>query len=79
LGLARTNGRTSNRHQRLAAIAGELEPTRPPHWIDQPSGRYPSQGWWWTPQGLEHPAFLGHNHIAAEVSLRALLDAHYKP
>lgn len=78
LGIARTNGRASNQHQRLAVIAAELEPTRPPAWVAEPTGRTPAQGWWWTPQGLDRPVFLGHNSVTAETALRALVDAHYK-
>lgn len=78
MGIARTNGRESNHHQRLAVIAGELEPARAPFWVSQPADRTPSQGWWWTPSGLADPVYLGHNHVVAEIALRHTIDAHYK-
>jgi hypothetical protein len=79
MGLARTNGRNSNHHQRLAAVAADLAPARSPFWVSEPGGATPCQGWWWTPAGITAPLFLGHNHITAEIALRALIDGHYKP
>ena len=78
MGIARTNGKASNHTQRLGAIAREFEPRRAPYWVSQPDGRHPSLGWWWVPQGSEHPSFLGHNHIVAEIDLCKLRDGLYK-
>lgn len=78
MGLRRTNGKPNSHAQRLAILAGEFSPRRAPYWISQPDTRHPSQGWWWIPEGLTQPTYLGYNHITAETDLRRLSDAHYK-
>lgn len=76
MGLSRTNGRKNTSHAaRLAALAGELTPVKPPWWVDQPGGQTPAQGWYWVPAGARHPAFLGHNAATAEMALRGIVDA----
>lgn len=81
MGLARANGRKANLTDRLRELAGELEPAKAPWFVSQPTfrSRTPSQGWWWIPAGQEHPAYLGHNHITAEVQLRTLIDGQELP
>ncbi len=79
MGLVRTKGRTNSPAQRLAQLAAELEPERPPWFVWNPSTGTPSQGWWWIPKGLEQPQFLGHNRARAEINLLNLADAHYAP
>jgi hypothetical protein len=82
MGLSWANGKkVKNRAQRLSALAGELEPKKAPWWVNQPSSRMgtPSQGWWWIPAGGQHPAFLGHNSITAEIQLQELINAGEKP
>jgi hypothetical protein len=79
MGIARTNGKPSSHRQRLAAIADELRPSKPPFWVTQPDRKTPAQGWWWIPEGIDAPEFLGYNHITAETALNQLVDAHYKP
>jgi hypothetical protein len=65
--------------ERLARIAAELEPARPPWWVShpRPRGATPAQGWYWIPAGGRHPVFLGHNHIVAELALTGLVEAGY--
>lgn len=75
MGLYRTAGRRNNAAQRLAHIAEPLTPARAPWWVSQPGGLTPSQGWWWRAAGSQHPTFLGHNHIVAEIKLRELVEA----
>jgi hypothetical protein len=73
--------RDNNHTRRLAKVAAPLEPVRPPWFVRQPAfrSRTPSMGWWWIPAGHEHPVFLGHNHIIAEVQLLGLIESLEKP
>lgn len=66
---------------RLERLTRPLEPVKAPWYVSQPDFRSntPSNGWWWIPRGAQHPVYLGHNHIVAEVQVRALLDALEKP
>lgn len=72
-------GRKTNLTHRLKALAGELEPTKLPFYVDRPGGHTPAPGWWWIPKGTRYPQYLGHNHINAEIQLRQLLNAQDKP
>lgn len=69
--------RDNNHTRRPGALAAGLTPARLPWFVSQPQfrSRTPSIGWWWIPVGHQHPVYLGHNHIVAEVQLRSLLDA----
>jgi hypothetical protein len=68
-----------NKGKRLAIIANPLEPERVPWWVCEPSGRTPSQGWWWIPRGAAVPEFLGHNAAISEAQLVHLVDAQLAP
>jgi hypothetical protein len=77
MGLSRSNGKRNTYADRLRLIAGELEPVKGPWFVSQPEFRSqtPSMGWWWIPPASAHPAYLGHNHIVAEMELRKLIAA----
>jgi hypothetical protein len=76
----RKPGGSTNYTHRLGQIAAELEPMRAPWFVgSQFDKQTPSMGWWWIPHGAQHPAFLGHNHIVAEVELRQLIAAQELP
>ncbi len=67
--------------RRLWSLAAELEPVKLPWYESQPrwGSTTPSPGWWWTPAGHTLPVYLGHNHVVAEVQLRALIDSQDLP
>lgn len=55
-------------------MAGPLKPAQLPYYVDSADFVHLAIGWYWRPAGVEHPAFLGHNHIVAEMTLRRLLE-----
>lgn len=55
-------------------MAAELEPDELPFYVPSADRRHRAAGWYWRPAGVEHAAFLGHNHIIAEISLLEILD-----
>ncbi|HUR85661.1 MAG TPA: hypothetical protein VMY78_09970 [Solirubrobacteraceae bacterium] len=66
--------RSPRGRQRLQRVAAPLAPKRPPYHIDAPHKGHPSPGWYWQPAGVAHPAYLGFNHIHAEMALLVELD-----
>lgn len=60
--------------ERLARLAAGLQPAERPYYIASADRRHMAVGWYWRPAGVEHPAFLGHNHVVAEMTLHKLLD-----
>jgi hypothetical protein len=60
--------------QRLGRLAEPLQPNKPPYHVAAVRKGHPAPGWYWMPAGVEHPAYLGFNHIHAEMTLLQLLD-----
>jgi hypothetical protein len=81
MGLSSTRGRRNNLTGRLRELADELEPVKPPWFVNHPEhrSRTPSMGWWWVPAGQQYPVYLGHNHIVAEMQLRDVLAGQELP
>jgi hypothetical protein len=59
-------------HQRLARLAAPLQPEEAPYYVNSFRPGHPGYGWYWRPTGIEHPAWLGVNHIQAETTLLEL-------
>jgi hypothetical protein len=72
VGSQRTGRHHPNAHERLAAIAAELNPVRDPVYVRNPTTICRSTGWWWCPRD-DQAVFLAHNHMRAEARLLELI------
>jgi hypothetical protein len=61
---------------RLKSLTLRLSADTHPYYLHNPRGHAePAPGWYWTPAGAAHPAYLGHNSYAAHARLTELLRA----
>lgn len=67
--------RQPSKSDRLSALARELGATTTPYYLSAPRTRAePAPGWYWVPDGLDYPDYLGANDRRAEWKLTSLLD-----
>lgn len=46
-----------------------------PYFLVRPGSREePAPGWYMIPAGLEHPVYLGHSAVDAEITIREMRD-----
>lgn len=63
----------------LAKLAAPLEPDEPPYWVNRVRLRHRAPGWYWRPADVNHPVYLGYNHIMAGAALLQHLDRQETP
>jgi hypothetical protein len=61
---------------RLDRLARRLDPAPDvaPYHVSAVKPGHPSPGWYWRPHGHQHNAYLGFNHVQAELALLTLQE-----
>lgn len=60
----------ANRGELLGGLAKRLGAAQAPYYLHSPrEPSEPAPGWYWRPEGAEHPQYLGHNFLAAYAAL----------